>query len=46
MKEQRNLDKDQYARDSFSFRKMARWQLWGISIVVAALFIVFLLYLI
>lgn len=34
-------DREKYARESFSFRTMKRWQLWGITsaavVVVAAL---------
>lgn len=26
---------DKYARESFSFRSMKRWQLWGITLAAA-----------
>ena len=28
-------DPEKYARESFSFRTMKRWQLWGISLLAA-----------
>lgn len=28
-------DPEKYARESFSFRTMKRWQLWGITLVAA-----------
>jgi hypothetical protein len=42
---QKNPPEDTYARDSFSFRRMSKWQLWSISIVVAVLVIVSIFYL-
>jgi hypothetical protein len=42
---QKNPPEDTYARDSFSFRRMSKWQLWSISIVVAVLVIVSIAYL-
>lgn len=36
---------DTYARDSFTFRRMTRWQLTSISIVVAILVVIAIAYL-
>ena len=35
---------DTYARDSFSFRQMSRWQLWSITIVVIVIAVVGIAY--
>jgi hypothetical protein len=45
MAEKRNLDQDDYARDSYSMRGMAGWQRWGITAVVVILIVAFLYYL-
>jgi hypothetical protein len=35
---------DSFARDSFTFRRMTRWQLWAITIVAAAVFVGLVVY--
>jgi hypothetical protein len=35
---------DTYARQSFTFRRMKRWQLWSITVAGAAIVIALLLY--
>lgn len=35
---------DKYARESFSFRTMKRWQLWGITLVAAAVVVALVAY--
>ena len=37
-------DDDKFARESFSFRRMAPWQLWGISLASVAIVVAGLLY--
>lgn len=40
---QQNRD-DPYARDSFSMRRMTRWQLWAITIVAIVVVVALLVY--
>lgn len=35
---------DPYARNSFTMRRMADWQLWGITTVVAVILIAFIVW--
>lgn len=35
---------DTYARQSFTFRRMKRWQLWSITVAAVAIVIALLLY--
>jgi hypothetical protein len=37
-------DPEKYARESFSFRNMTKWQLWSITIVAVALLIAVAVY--
>jgi hypothetical protein len=39
-----NNNDDKFAKESFGMRRMARWQLWGITIVVVVLVIIGLSY--
>jgi hypothetical protein len=42
---QRNVQHDdKFARESFTFRRMAPWQLWGISLASVAIVVAGLLY--
>lgn len=37
-------DDDPYARDSFTFRRMTRWQLWSITIVLVVIVVLAIIY--
>jgi len=37
-------DQERYARESFSFRRMKGWQLWGITVVAVVVVAVVLSY--
>ena len=37
-------DNDSYVRQSFTFRRMKRWQLWSITVAGAAIVFALLLY--
>lgn len=39
-----NPDNDDFARDSFTFRRMKTWQLWGITIAAVVLVVAMLIY--
>lgn len=39
-----NRDQEKYARESFSFRRMKGWQLWGITVVAVVMVAVVLSY--
>jgi hypothetical protein len=39
-----NPNDDDFARDSFTMRRMKPWQLWGITIAAAALGVAMLIY--
>jgi hypothetical protein len=39
-------DTDTYARDSFTWRGMAKWQVWSISIAAAVIVVLLLAYVI
>lgn len=44
MAHRQQTPEDPYARDSFSFRGMKKWQLWAITIVAVAVVIAVILY--
>lgn len=35
------VDAEKYARESFTFRRMAKWQVWSMTAIVAALLLAF-----
>lgn len=37
-------DREKYARESFSFRRMKGWQLWGITAAAVVVMVVLLSY--
>jgi hypothetical protein len=37
-------DPERYARESFSFRRMKGWQLWGISLAAIVIVLILLAY--
>lgn len=37
-------DPEKYARESFSFRTMKRWQLWGITLAAAVVVVALVFY--
>jgi hypothetical protein len=44
MSDRHNQTGDEYARQSFTFRGMKTWQLWGITAVSAVVIIALLVY--